>query len=338
MSRLDKVVVPDRIDYPIIPPVPAGVNRPLFSVMIPTYNCAHLLEKTLTSVLADDLGPAVMEIEVIDDCSTKDDPEEVVRRVGKGRVKFYRQPRNIGIALNFTTCIQRAHGIYVQILNGDDMVLPGFYREYKKFIQEHPEVVMVHNRAVCIDEHDNWLTMYHGAPNQNYTGIVPNAQFEMVKDNFTITSTNMVRRDVYEKIGGFAPCLTHSADWEMWMRVAACGPVGYIHHPYFLYRVHSNSNTGTLMTASKNIEDALRALKIGVRRLPEDLRKEAEIGGLQACACIARNCGKSLHQRNNHRAALRNTLLALRLHPSLLNLVFVIRSTIYCLKLKALFS
>jgi GT2 family glycosyltransferase len=77
-----------KVEYPQITPVPEGVHRPFWSVMIPTYNCANYLAQTLESVLAQDPGPERMQIEVIDDCSTKDDPEAVVREIGKGRVSF----------------------------------------------------------------------------------------------------------------------------------------------------------------------------------------------------------------------------------------------------------
>ena len=63
---------------PRIEPVPSSVARPMWSVMIPTYNCARYLRKTLESVLAQDRGPKSMQIEVVDDCSTEDDPEAVV--------------------------------------------------------------------------------------------------------------------------------------------------------------------------------------------------------------------------------------------------------------------
>ncbi len=73
----------DRIPYhPPIPPVPDGEHRPLWSVMIPTYNCAKYLRETLLSVLAQDPGAEVMQIEVIDDCST-DNPAAVVEEVGR---------------------------------------------------------------------------------------------------------------------------------------------------------------------------------------------------------------------------------------------------------------
>ncbi len=81
------------------------VERPLWSVMIPTYNCANYLRETLASVLAQDLGPDFMQIMVVDDHSLKDDPEAVVRKIGNGRVEFYRQETNVGHVKNFQTCL-----------------------------------------------------------------------------------------------------------------------------------------------------------------------------------------------------------------------------------------
>ena len=74
------------MNVPNIETLPAGTVRPLWSVMIPAYNCASYLRQTLASVLAQDPGPEQMQIEVVDDGSTKDDPESVVRETGKGRV------------------------------------------------------------------------------------------------------------------------------------------------------------------------------------------------------------------------------------------------------------
>jgi len=91
---------------PAITPVPEDVRRPMWSVMIPVFNCANYLRQTLASVLAQDPGPERMQIEVVDDMSTKDDPEAVVREVGKGRVAFFRKPKNGGATANFNTwCI-----------------------------------------------------------------------------------------------------------------------------------------------------------------------------------------------------------------------------------------
>ena len=67
------------------PPIPSRVDavagpRPLWSVMIPTYDCAKYLPQTLHSVLEQDPGSGQMQIEVVDDAST-DRPEDVVRSI-----------------------------------------------------------------------------------------------------------------------------------------------------------------------------------------------------------------------------------------------------------------
>ncbi|MCT7950807.1 glycosyltransferase family 2 protein [Ancylothrix sp. C2] len=80
-----------QFSYPKIEPM-TSEKRPFWSEMIPAYNNTKFLEQALQSILAQDPGPDEMQIEVIDDNSTKNDPEEIVRKIGKDRVIFYRHP------------------------------------------------------------------------------------------------------------------------------------------------------------------------------------------------------------------------------------------------------
>src|SRR5260370_192200 len=89
---------------PPIEPVAGGLPRPLWSVMIPAYNCADYLRHTLRGVLDQDPGPDRMQIQVVDDCSTKDDPAAVVREMGGGRIRYFRQPKNIRAIESVHTC------------------------------------------------------------------------------------------------------------------------------------------------------------------------------------------------------------------------------------------
>ena len=123
----------------------------MISVVIPTYNCNQYLAKTLESVLSQDLGPEFMEIEVVDDCSTES-PEFLIDEIGKGRVKFYKQPKNVGHVKNFETGIRRAKGDIVHLLHGDDYVLPGFYEEMLKMYQANPEIGACYCRHFFVDE------------------------------------------------------------------------------------------------------------------------------------------------------------------------------------------
>ena len=133
-------------------PVPEGTARPFWSVMIPTYNCARFLRQTLESVLSQDPGPDMMQIEVVDDRSTLDDPAAVVAEVGRGRVAFYRQPRNVGHTRNFETCLKRARGKVVHLLHGDDYVLDGFYRKLQHAFESQPQIGAAFCRQIFTDD------------------------------------------------------------------------------------------------------------------------------------------------------------------------------------------
>src|SRR5207237_1950596 len=107
---------------PQIMPVPAGLERPLWSVMIPTFNRMTYLRRTLESVLVQDPGREQMQIEVVDDCSTVDDPEPVVHTTTGDRVAVIRNSLNLGLMRNLNRCIERARGHLVHILHSDDYV------------------------------------------------------------------------------------------------------------------------------------------------------------------------------------------------------------------------
>ncbi|MCB0168776.1 MAG: glycosyltransferase family 2 protein, partial [Anaerolineae bacterium] len=207
---------------PTITPLKADIHRPLWSVMIPTYNCADYLRFALTSVLAQDPGPELMQIEVVDDCSTKDDPAAVVQEIGQGRVQFFRKPRNEGAIANFNTCIQRSRGKLVHILHGDDVVKPGFYSRMGQALLDQEAVGAAFCRQEYIDEQGRpqLTTRYL----QKQSGLMSDALSVLAVTNRIQPPAIVVKRWVYETLGGYDARLFHSADWEMWVRIAARYP------------------------------------------------------------------------------------------------------------------
>jgi len=98
-----------------------------------------------------------MQIEVVDDCSDKDEPEEVVDEIGQGRVLFYKKSINGGAIHNFNTCIERSCGYLVHILHGDDSVETGFYKQFTAAFQASPDCAAIFCRAFDIDENCDLL-------------------------------------------------------------------------------------------------------------------------------------------------------------------------------------
>lgn len=251
---------------PKIDPVPNGVNRPRWSVMIPTFNCAEYLKQTLKSVLAQDLGPDKMQIEVIDDCSTKDEPEAIVREVGQGRVTFYRKEKNAGAIANFNTCIERSKGELVHILHGDDFVLPGFYDEIHRMEQLHSESALLAARCVYVDEDSRWLDLTPWIRSLSKAGHDTSSFIFGTPFQF---AGMIMRRSFFEEWGGFREELIHTADWEMWERATFYGSTVQSEKVLAAYRIFAGNDTGRLMRTAENLRDRLRLLKVLSLRHPD---------------------------------------------------------------------
>jgi glycosyltransferase involved in cell wall biosynthesis len=237
--------------------------------MIPTYHCADYLRHTLRSVLEQAPSPGDMHIEVVDDASVKDDPEAVVREMGQGRVSFFRQPVNVGPQRTFTTCVERAQGEWVHILHGDDMVRPGFYEAMRRGAESDATVHAAFCRVITIDERNGWLEL--SQREADAAGVLPDLIDRLAVCNHIMFPSIAVRRRAYEALGGFHPDLFHSADWDMWKRIASRFRVWYDPEPLALYRIHRGSDTSRLMQTGANIRDARHAIAIAEAYLPAGL-------------------------------------------------------------------
>lgn len=237
---------------PSINLVPDGEQRPFWSVMIPTYNCARFLKSTLSSILEQDPGRNLMQIKVIDDCSTEDDPLKVVHALGKDRIEFFRQPTNQGATKTFNTCINHARGEWIHILHGDDEILPGFYEEYEKLIESHPEAVMVFCPCVFIDHENNYCGQQELVFEKDKP-LIPNFANLQAKKQHLFFPSVVVKRSAYENAHGFCTLLQHTADWNMWFRIGLEGPVLKSDKHLAVYRIHPNSDTCRATKTGVNI-------------------------------------------------------------------------------------
>lgn len=274
-----------------IPPVDGDAPRPTWSVMIPTFNCAQFLAETLQSVLAQDPGPDVMQIEVVDDGST-DDPAAVVDALGHGRVRFTRQPRNIGQLANLTDCLRRSRGHYVHLLHGDDCVLPGFYDAMARGFAD-PDVGAAFCRWRTIDEHGAQIAVAEAEADS--PGPLADALAVLAGEQRIVTPSIAVRRSVWEELGSFDARLKSAEDWEMWVRIAARHKVHYDPRMLASYRVHARSATSRALHDAREMRDTRRAMDLFAPLLPENRRAGILRGArkLYAARCIER--GRALN-------------------------------------------
>src|SRR5215813_12567365 len=126
----------------------SGFAAPAVSVVIPTFNRAHLLPEVLDSVLAQRECPS-FEVVVVDDASTDGTAAVLAGCPGVRRVCH---ARNRGVAHARHTGVEHARGALLAFHDSDDLMLPGRLGSLARFLEEHPGVDAVYaNGLVDID-------------------------------------------------------------------------------------------------------------------------------------------------------------------------------------------
>jgi GT2 family glycosyltransferase len=307
------------LDAPTIDAVPGGAPRPLISVMIPVYNSTEDLRETLSSVLSQDLGPPDMEIEVLDNCSTRGRPDEIVAELGQGRIGFYRHEANIGAIGNFNSCVRRARGEWVHILHADDTVAPGFYARARQAIASHPSICAVAFRVTYVDDFGKPIGLSELEAAK--AGILPRefAWRQLTAQRFQFVGM-VVKRAAYEELGAFRPELPHCADWDMWNRLVVAKQIHYEPEPLARYRLHSGSDSSQIFITAENVRDERRAIRVSSAYVSEgESRRLIRQAMILAGGRAARRARLSL-ARGDWRVALRqaNEALHCSLAPAVL--------------------
>lgn len=96
------------------------MNKPDFSVLIPTFNRSSFLKLSLMSALRQ--KRVSMEVIVADDGST-DDTKDIVKAFGDQRIKYFKNKKRLGTSLNFQKCFLKSSGKFIFTLGDDDFIL-----------------------------------------------------------------------------------------------------------------------------------------------------------------------------------------------------------------------
>lgn len=235
--------------------------------MIPTYNRPELLVKTLESVLTQAPSSEEMQIEVVDDCSRSREIHEIVTRVGKGRVGYHRLNRRHGTVGVQNIAVRRARGVLVHILHDDDCVLSGFYSRMAEVMHNDINLGASFCNYIEIDVRGQTV------PTAFPLDIGPGGRLvewhnAMSKGNVVrCPGAIVVRREVFEKLGGFRPVAV-TEDYEMWLRVFANYPVYYVDTPLIAARVHRDTTTHRAVDNGQNLTATWKAFKIAKQSMP----------------------------------------------------------------------
>ena len=123
---------------------------PRLSIGLPVYNSAAYVAESIEALL----GQTFEDFElIISDNASTDSTGEICRRYEQldSRVRYYRQPRNVGLAPNHNFCVTKARGVLFKWAAGDDLYARDLIEKCVAALDEYPDVVLAHSWTAMID-------------------------------------------------------------------------------------------------------------------------------------------------------------------------------------------
>jgi glycosyltransferase involved in cell wall biosynthesis len=204
-------------------------EKPTVSVIIPTYNRAHLVDRAIQSVLNQTYHD--FELIVVDDGST-DSTEEVVRSIKDPRIRYTRHNQNRGGSAARNSGIKMARGEYIAFQDSDDEWLPEKLDKQMRVFENAPaEVGVVYTDMWRIrgEEKKYW----HSPIIRPEDGIVYKQALDRVMGIGIATA--IIKRECFNVVGMFDESFPRFIDLELFIRLSKNYYFYHINEPLVNY-------------------------------------------------------------------------------------------------------
>jgi len=180
-------------------------SGPLVTVAVPSLNQGRFLDEALASIFAQDVPVEVM---IADGGSTDETPAVLDRWAP--RLAWMRSAEDAGQSAAVNECMRHGRAPYVCWLNADDTFLPGALRTLTDALDRTPTAPMVYARC--------WITNAKGvhlAP----AGLMRASRWMMAQRCPISQPGTLIRRSVWEAVGGLDESLHLALDYDLWWRI-----------------------------------------------------------------------------------------------------------------------
>ncbi len=251
------------------------------SVIIPTYNRAHVLPRAVDSVLAQTFQQ--IEILIIDDGSTDNTPE-ILEAYGD-RLMLLSQ-KNGGVSQARNVGIRAASGTFIAFLDSDDAWMPGKLERQVAALTAHPQLPLCHTEEIWIR---NGVRVNPKKKHRKRGGYI----FPYCLPLCVISpSSTVLRRELLDEVGLFDERLPACEDYDLWLRIACTHEVAFLEEPLLIkYGGHDDQLSRTYWGIDRFRVQALVKLLETVSLTDEQCQQTCR--ELQRkCAILAAGCRK----------------------------------------------
>ena len=119
------------------------------TIVMPTYNGKKYIKEAIDSILNQTFDD--FELIIFDDASTDDTPQ-MIHDYADARIRYVRNPVNVGQALSFNIGFKMAQGEYIAVMDDDDVCLPEKFAKQIAYMDSHPEVDILGTNIILFPE------------------------------------------------------------------------------------------------------------------------------------------------------------------------------------------
>lgn len=234
------------------------------SVIIPTYNRAHLIKRAIESILNQSFQD--FEIIIVDDGST-DSTEDVIKSFQEKdkRIRYFRHGKNEGEGAARNTGIKLSQSPFIAFQDSDDISLPERLEKQVKILEKEPnEVGLVYSDMWRITKKEK--SYFHSPTIMPENKITYNKALAYGVLGIGIGSS-LLRREVFKKTGIFDEGLPVYIDLEFFIRLSKYYYFYHIAEPLIKYFEEEDS-----LTANNN--SIIKARKLILKKYYDDIKKD----------------------------------------------------------------
>lgn len=243
-----------------------NTEKPLVSVIIPTYNRPAYLKQAIKSAV----GQTYQNIEIlVSDNQSTENPQAIVESFQDSRIRFWRNETNLGMFANAINTTKKARGKYIASLNDDDVWNEDFLEKLVPFLEANRDLAL----AFC----DHYVIDSSGAIDYAATeratrlwkrdqlkeGIYqPFCKIGLVYASVPSAVAAVIRRDVVDW-ANIPPEVEHK--WDLYVTYLCCrSGLGAYYYPERLTRYREHTQSDTALGGRRDIEAKIRKAKVEI--------------------------------------------------------------------------
>ncbi len=238
-------------------------KMPLITVIIPTYNRVKILSRAIKSVLKQTYQN--FELIIVDDCST-DNTQKALKKFKDKRIFYIKHKKRKGASAARNTGIKKAKGKYLAFLDSDDCWLPEKLEKQLATLQKNKNAGIVYSRFWIVKNGKKKLCCWPEI--KKYNGWLHR---QLLIGNFITTSSVLVKRQIFDKVGLFDKKLPAYQDWEFFLRASLYEQFAFIDKPLLT----QYQNRKDRISADKN--KLTKAVRYILKKHGREIKKDRKI-------------------------------------------------------------